>query len=209
MENPTKHPFYHMDDLPNEVYLKGSLAIDTEAMGLHPMRDRLCVVQICDEDGNVHIVHFSSQAYNCPNLKQLLMDNKRLKIFHFARFDVALIQHALNVALQNIYCTKISSKLARTYTDQHGLKDVCNELLNVKLSKQQQSSDWGAARLTPEQVNYAANDVIHLHELRHKLDAMLLRENRLEIAQKCFDFIPARATLDLLGWSGIDIFMYP
>ncbi|RZI45431.1 ribonuclease D [Rickettsiales endosymbiont of Peranema trichophorum] len=204
---------YHINDLPSSVTLKGALAIDTEAMGLQNKRDRLCVVQICDENNAVHIIHFVKDDmlkanYECPNLKKLLTDDKRLKIFHFARFDVAIMQYYLSVEIRNVYCTKLASRLARTYTDQHGLKDLCSELLGVKLSKQQQTSDWGAEILTQEQLKYAAHDVVHLHALREKLNAMLAREGRFDIASRCFEFIPARATLDILGWGEIDVFAY-
>lgn len=177
-------------------------------MGLNNHRDRLCVVQISCGDGNAHIVHFPTPKYDCPNLKALLSDSNRCKIFHFARFDVAIIQHYLGLQLSNIYCTKIASRLCRTYTDMHGLKDLCEELLKVKISKQQQTSDWGSETLTPEQQNYAASDVLHLHGLREKLNIMLKRENRQEIAQKCFEFLPYRAQLDLLGWPEFDIFQH-
>lgn len=177
-------------------------------MGLNHLRDRLCVVQLSDESGNAHVVHFPKKEYNCPNLKKLLCDESRVKIFHFGRFDIAIIHYYLNIELKNIYCTKTASRLARTYTDQHSLKDLCHELLGVKISKQQQTSDWGASKLTQEQIDYAASDVLYLHALRVKLDVMLKREGRAEIAKKCFDFLPTRADLDLIGWPELDIFAH-
>ncbi len=188
--------------------LVGDLAIDTEAMGLNNHRDRLCVVQISDGNGDAHVIHFPTVKFEAPNLKALLQDEKRVKIFHYARFDVAILMHYLKVDLNNIYCTKIASRLSRTFTDQHGLKDICHDLLNVKISKQQQTTDWGAEELTKDQIAYAASDVLHLHELRNKLSPMLKREGRMELAQKCFDFIPSRAKLDLLGWVDFDIFQH-
>ncbi|AIF81076.1 ribonuclease D [endosymbiont of Acanthamoeba sp. UWC8] len=199
---------YHIDDLPSNVSLQGNLAIDTEAMGLNNFRDRLCVVQLSDEAKNVHVVHFPNKQYDCPNLKKFLNDESRIKIFHFARFDIAIMHHYLKVELKNVYCTKVASRLARTYTDQHSLKDLCHELLGVKISKQQQTSDWGAAKLTQDQINYAASDVLYLHALKDKLDFMLKREGRLELAGKCFEFLPTRADLDLSGWPEIDIFAH-
>lgn len=175
-------------------------------MGLQTLRDRLCVVQISDGKGNAHVVHFPKQKFDAPNLGKLLLDKSRVKLFHFARFDVAILQHYLQIEMQNVYCTKISSRLCRTYTDQHGLKDLCNELLEVRLNKQQQSSDWGALELTKEQIAYAASDVLYLHNLRSKLNVMLEREGRMQIAQKCFDFLPTRAQLDVMGWPELDIF---
>jgi ribonuclease D len=165
-------------------------------------------VQICDETGTAYVIHFPNKSYKCPNLQKLLSDKTRAKIFHFARFDIAMIQHYLHIDLTNIYCTKIASRLVRTYTDQHSLKELCAELLNIKISKQQQTSDWGAAKLTKEQIEYAASDVLHLHDLRKKLDEMLKREGRVALAKNCFEFIPVRATLDLLGWQDLDIFAH-
>lgn len=198
----------HLNDLPADVNLKGSLAVDTEAMGLNNFRDRLCLVQICDEEGAVHLVQFERDTFDAPNLKALLTDPKRLKLFHFARFDVAILKHYLGVTTKPIYCTKIASRLTRTYTDRHGFKDICRELLGVEVSKYQQTSDWGAATLTPEQMEYAANDVIHLHALKAKLDERLAREGRAEHAQAAFDYLPARAELDLAGWAETDIFAH-
>jgi len=197
----------HINDLPPGLTFGDSVAIDSEAMGLQPHRDRLCVVQMSRGDGDCHMVHFPPPGdYSAPNLKAILGDPNMLKMFHFARFDVAILEHYLGVTCKPIYCTKIASKLARTYTDRHGLKDLCRELLGIDMSKQQQSSDWGAAELTPEQQAYAASDVLHLHEIKTILDAMLAREGRTELAQACFDFLPHRAWLDLIGWDEVDIF---
>ncbi len=198
----------HKGDLPNGLTLKGSIAVDTEAMGLNNHRDRLCLVQLCDEAGDVHLVQFARNQFNAPNLVGLLADPKRVKLFHFARFDVAILQKYLGVKTAPIYCTKIASRLVRTYTDRHGFRDLCRELLSVDISKYQQTSDWGADQLTPEQQEYAANDVIHLHALKAKLDVLLAREGRTELAQACFNFLPARAELDLAGWPEIDIFAH-
>lgn len=200
--------FVHKGDLPADVVFEGDLAVDTEAMGLNNKRDRLCVVQISDGRGDAHLVQINPANFRAPRLKALLEDRSRVKIFHFARFDVAILRHYLNADVQPIYCTKIASKLCRTYTDRHGFKDLCKELLGQEVSKQQQSSDWGADELTPEQVNYAASDVLYLHELRRKLDMMLEREGRRQLAQECFAFLPARAQLDLAGWADIDIFAH-
>lgn len=200
--------FYHVGDLPENVILNGDVAIDTEAMGLNNIRDRLCVVQISDGKGDAHIIHFPKAEFACPNLRKILLDPSRQKIFHFARFDVSILQHYLQIELENIYCTKIASRLCRTYTDSHGLKELCSELLDVKLNKQQQTSDWGAANLSKEQVAYAASDVLYLHRLREQLNKMLEREGRLSIALKCANFIPTRANLDLMGWPEFDIFAH-
>lgn len=198
----------HKGDLPNGLNLKGSLAVDTEAMGLNNHRDRLCLVQLCDEAGEVHLVQFARGEYNAPNLCALLSDPNRTKLFHFARFDVAILKQYLGVVTAPVYCTKIASRLVRTYTDRHGFKDLCRELLSVDISKYQQTSDWGADTLTPEQQEYAANDVIHLHALKAKLDRLLEREGRTRLAQECFTFLQARAELDLAGWPEIDIFAH-
>lgn len=198
----------HKNDLPASVTFQGSVAIDTETMGLAPLRDRLCVIQLSGGDGNAHLVMFDGKDYSAPNLKKLLKDPKLLKIFHFARFDVAVLKHYLDVDTAPLYCTKIASKLIRTYTDRHGLKDLCRELLGIEISKQQQSSDWGSGNLTPEQVDYAASDVLHLHRMKEKLDVMLEREKRNHIAEACFKFLPTRAALDLLGWDEVDIFAH-
>lgn len=194
--------------MPNDFVLSGDLAIDTEAMGLNNRRDRLCVLQFSNGDGNAHLVQFEKGTYDAPNLKRLLSDTSTTKIFHFARFDVAIIKHYLGVDIEPVFCTKIASKLCRTYTDSHGLKELCREVLSVNVSKQQQSSDWGADELTKEQKDYAASDVLYLHKLRNKLTGMLEREGRLELAQKCFNFLPARVELDLAGWPEMDIFQH-
>jgi ribonuclease D len=202
----------HRGDLPDLSRYTGSVAIDTETMGLHPHRDRLCVVQLSSGDGSADVVQIPKDhgkaPGDAPNLKALLADPKVTKIFHFARFDIAALSNALGVMPQPVYCTKIASRLARTYTDRHGLKDLVREVLNIDLSKQQQSSDWGAAQLSEAQLAYAASDVLHLHALRERLDAMLAREGRTELAQACFDFLPTRAKLDLQGWATEDIFAH-
>ena len=177
-------------------------------MGLNNHRDRLCLVQLSGGDGNAHLVRFDKGQYAAPNLRKLLGNPKTLKIFHFARFDVAIIKHYLDVDCTPLYCTKIASRLTRTYADKHGLKELCKEILGIEVNKQQQSSDWGANVLTAEQQQYAANDVLYLHALKAKLDEMLKREGRTVIAQDCFNFIPARAALDLAGWSELDIFAH-
>lgn len=177
-------------------------------MGLNLTRDRLCVAQLSFGDGDAHIVQFQKGEYKAPNLKKLLKDRSILKLFHFARFDVAAFQQYLGVTTKPVYCTKIASKLVRTYTDRHGLKELCSELLGKELSKQQQSSDWGAEKLTQEQINYAASDVLYLHKLKERLDIMLEREGLTEIAEKCFQFLPTRAELDLKGWKDLDIFQH-
>ncbi|AWJ92105.1 ribonuclease D (plasmid) [Azospirillum baldaniorum] len=200
----------HDGDLPDGLDLKsfargGAVAIDTETMGLNPHRDRLCLVQLSPGDGTVHLVQFRKGQYEAPNLKRLLTDPEVIKLFHFARFDVAVMQAYLGIVCQPVYCTKVASKLVRTFTDKHGLKDLVKDLLGVELSKQQQSSDWGAAELTPEQMKYAASDVLHLHDLKEKLDVMLAREGRTHLAKACFDFLPVRGELDLGGWEQPDI----
>jgi ribonuclease D len=198
----------HRGDLPDLSRYTGAVAIDTETMGLDPHRDRLCVVQLSPGDGSADVVQIAPGAKDAPNMKKLLSDPGKLKIFHFARFDIAVLYHAFGVMPAPLFCTKVASRLARTYTDKHGLKDVTRELLGIDLSKQQQSSDWGAASLTEEQLRYAASDVLHLHALRARLDAMLAREDRTELARSCFDFLPARALLDLEGWPEQDIFAH-
>jgi ribonuclease D len=200
--------YQHDGDLPDDVTFKGSVAIDSETMGLRLGRDPLCVVQISAGDGDAHVVRLNRPAYDAPNLKRLLQDPAMLKIFHFGRFDIAMFVLHLGVVAAPVYCTKIASKIARTYTDRHGLKDVTRELLGVDMSKAQQSSDWGAASLTPEQVAYAASDVLNLHALKARLDVMLAREGRMELAQACFDFLPWRARLDVAGWEDVDIFAH-
>ena len=194
-------------DLPSGLELGQIIAVDTEAMGLNPVRDALCVVQISSGDGAAHVVQLN-RDYDCPNLKALMADDSVLKIFHFARFDVAMMKKWLGITCAPVWCTKIASKLARTYTDRHGLKDVTRELIGANMDKSQQSSDWGAAELTDQQLQYAASDVLHLHEIRNGLMAMLEREGRVELAQACFDFLPVRADLDLLGWEDSDIFAH-
>ena len=198
----------HKNDLPAGLSFGASVAIDTETMGLRPHRDRLCVVQLSAGDGNAHLVQLDGKDWSAPNLKALLADPAVLKIFHFARFDVAALAHYLGVVTAPVYCTKIASKLARTYTDRHGLKDLCSELLGVELSKQQQSSDWGAEKLTDQQRHYAASDVLYLHALKAKLDAMLEREGRQHHAEACFRFLATRAQLDLAGFEDVDIFAH-
>jgi ribonuclease D len=198
----------HQGDLPADVSFGDSVAIDTETLGLNPHRDRLCLVQLSAGDGVCHLVRFQKGIYDAPNLKKLLADPGVTKLFHFARFDVAVLRHYLGVDTAPIYCTKIASKLVRTFTDRHGLKDLCRELIGVEISKQEQSSDWGAAQLSDAQLKYAASDVLHLHKLAAVLDQMLAREGRTDIAAQCFSFLPMRARLDLEGWPEIDIFAH-
>jgi ribonuclease D len=198
----------HRGDLPDLSRYKDSVAIDTETMGLNPHRDRLCVVQMSNGDGTADVIQIPRDHGDAPNLKALLANPDITKIFHFARFDLAALYNAFGVMPQPVYCTKIASRLTRTYTDRHGLKDLVREVLNIDLSKQQQSSDWGAQSLTEAQLAYAASDVLHLHGLRERLDAMLVREGRTELAQACFDFLPFRAKLDLGGWEAEDIFAH-
>jgi ribonuclease D len=198
----------HRGDLPDLSHYTSSVAIDTETMGLNPHRDRLCVVQLSNGDGSADVVQIPKDHASAPNLKALLGNPAITKIFHFARFDIAALYHAFGVMPQPVYCTKIASRLSRTYTDRHGLKDLVREVLNVDLSKQQQSSDWGAQQLNEAQLAYAASDVLHLHALRERLDAMLAREGRTELAKACFEFLPTRAKLDLGGWEDEDIFAH-
>jgi ribonuclease D len=198
----------HRGDLPDLSRYTDSVAIDTETMGLNPHRDRLCVVQLSPGDGSADVVQIPVGHTDAPNLKKLLGDPKVTKIFHFARFDLAALYNGLGVMPAPVYCTKIASRLCRTYTDRHGLKDLVREILNVDLSKQQQSSDWGTAKLSDAQLAYAASDVLHLHALRERLNVMLAREHRAELAQACFDFLPTRAKLDLSGWAEQDIFAH-
>jgi ribonuclease D len=193
-------------DLPADLSFGPIVAIDTETMGLNPHRDRLCLVQLSAGDGNAHLVQIPKGPAKAPRLAALLADPKVLKLFHFGRFDIAVLEHALGVRCEPVYCTKIAAKLTRTFTDRWGLKDLCKELLGVDLSKQQQTSDWGAETLSEEQLNYAASDVLHLHALKTKLDALLEREGRTELAQAAFRFLPSRARLDLAGWPETDIF---
>jgi len=198
----------HRGDLPDLSRYTGAVAIDTETMGLNPHRDRLCVVQLSPGDGSADVVQIPKGHTDAPNLKALLANPANTKIFHFARFDVAVLYQTFGVMTGPIYCTKIASRLTRTYTDRHGLKDLVREVLNVDLSKQQQSSDWGSDSLTEPQLAYAASDVLHLHALRERLDAMLVREGRTQLAKACFDFLPTRALLDLQGWEEEDIFAH-
>ncbi len=200
----------HEEDLPAGVaFADGPIAVDTEAMGLMPGRDRLCLVQLSDGGGDEHLVHFARASdYSAPNLKALLGDPRRLKLYHFARFDIGIMQAYLGIMAAPLYCTRTASRLVRTYTDRHGLKDLVKEVLNVDLSKQQQTSDWGASELTEAQREYAASDVRYLHALKEKLDERLEREDRTALAQACFDFLPARAMLDIAGWPEQDIFAH-
>jgi ribonuclease D len=199
----------HRGDLPDlSHYRTSAVAIDTETMGLQPQRDRLCVVQLSPGDGSADVVQIPAGAHNAPNLANILSDPAILKIFHFARFDLGALQNALGVMAAPVYCTKIASRLARTYTDRHGLKDLVRDLLGIDLTKQQQLSDWGAEALSDAQLTYAASDVLHLHALRDKLDAMLAREGRTELAVACFRFLPDRVRLDLAGWAAEDIFAH-
>jgi ribonuclease D len=198
----------HRGDLPAEVSFGPVVAIDTETMGLNPHRDRLCLVQLSAGDGNAHLVQMPKGPHHAPRLAALLSDPKVLKLFHFGRFDIAVLEHALGVRCEPVWCTKIAAKLTRTFTDRFGLKDLCRELLGVELSKQQQSSDWGADTLSEEQLTYAASDVLHLHALKAKLDALLDREGRTELAQAAFTFLPTRARLDVAGWPDDDIFAH-
>lgn len=198
----------HQNDLPDGLTLGPIVAIDCETMGLHPHRDRLCVVQLSDGDGNAHLVQITKGQTTAPNLCALLEDPNTLKLFHFGRFDIAAMYNAFGALTAPVYCTKIASKLVRTYTDRHGLKNLLQELLSTDISKQQQSSDWGADELTPAQIEYAASDVLYLHAVKDKLDAMLAREGRTEMARACFDFLPTRAQLDLAGWPEMDIFSH-
>ncbi|CAN0418341.1 unnamed protein product [Phaeothamnion confervicola] len=198
----------HIGDLPDNISFGNCVAIDTETMGLNPHRDRLCLVQLSAGDGTAHLVRFDLGAYNAPNLTRLLADKAVTKLFHFARFDVAMLKHYLGVETRPVYCTKIASRLVRTYTDRHGLRDVVKDLLGHEVSKQQQSSDWGDPNLNEAQLKYAAGDVLHLHALKAKLDDMLAREGRTNMAKACFDFLPVRAELDLLGWPEMDIFSH-
>lgn len=195
-------------DLPDDLDLGPIVAIDTETMGLNPHRDRLCVVQLSGGDGHAHVVQIAQDQTEAPNLVKLLTDPDRIKLFHFGRFDIAVLQHRFGVVTKPVYCTKIASKLVRTYTDRHGLKNLTQELLGKDLSKQQQSSDWGADDLTKAQIEYAASDVLYLHQIKAALDVMLEREGRTEIARACFEFLPTRCALDLAGWPEIDIFAH-
>ena len=198
----------HQGDLPANIDFGSSVAVDTETMGLNPKRDRLCLVQLSSGDGTAHIVQLAQGEYDAPNLKKLMADPKVTKIFHFARFDVAVIKEYLGVECTPLYCTKIASRLSRTYTDRHGLKDICREILGVHLDKQQQTSNWGAKELSQDQLAYAASDVLYLHALKENLEQMLKEVGRTELAQSCFDFLPVRGELDLEGWMDFDIFQH-
>ena len=201
--------YFHEEDLPADVLGTGAVAVDTETMGLHPARDRLCLVQISDGGGDEHLVRFGPNSdFAAPNLKAVLADPARVKLYHFARFDLASIHAYLGVMAEPVFCTKIASRLIRTYTDRHGLKELVKEVLAIEISKQQQSSDWGGPVLSDAQREYAASDVRYLHRLRDQLTHRLEREGRMEIAQACFNFLPARATLDLIGWPEVDIFAH-
>lgn len=198
----------YQDDIPANLDLGNCIAVDTESMGLKPGRDRLCMVQLSSGDGNAHLVQFRPGQYDAPNLKKMLGNPRITKLFHFARADIAMIQVYLNVVCAPVYCTKIASRLARTFSSHHSLKTICSDLLNVELDKQQTTTDWGAAALTPEQIQYAASDVFYLHKLRTALDEILIREGRMALAQACFDFLPSRALLDVKGWLEDDIFAH-
>ena len=211
MPNGTIH--LHRHDLPDALDLGPVVAVDTETMGLNPHRDRLCLVQLSAGDGQAHLVQIvperlGGHGADCPNLKRLLADPGTMKLMHFARFDVAVLQHSLAIPVAPVRCTKIAARLVRTFTDRHGLRDLCRELLGVEISKQQQTSDWGAPELSSEQIAYAASDVLHLHALWVRLEALLIRENRLALAESCYAFLPARAELDLLGYEEPDIFAH-
>lgn len=200
---------FHEEDLPANVLADGPVAVDTETMGLQTLRDRLCLLQISDGNGDEHLVRFGPHSdYQAPNLKAVLADRNRIKLYHFARFDLAAIQHYMGVMAEPVFCTKIASRLVRTYTDRHGLKELVRELLSQEISKQQQSSDWGGPELSDPQKEYAASDVRYLHRLQAELELRLVREGRLEMAQACFEFLPHRARLDIMGWPEVDIFSH-
>lgn len=198
----------HKGDLPKNISFGKTVAVDTEAMGLKNARDRLCLAQLSAGDGTAHLVQFAPGAYGAPNLRKILGDPKVMKIFHFARFDYAILKHYLDIESAPLYCTRIASMICRTFTDKHGLRELCKELLGIEISKQQQASDWGAETLTQEQIAYAANDVLYLHALKEKLDQALEREGRMELARRTMEFIPTRAALDLAGWAEVDIFAH-
>jgi ribonuclease D len=200
--------FLYQGDLPNDLDLGPVVAIDSETMGLIPHRDRLCVIQLSSGDGNAHLIQIAQDQTEAPNLCKLLANPEQLKLFHFGRFDIAVMDNRFGVQTAPVYCTKIASKLVRTYTDRHGLKNLLQELLDIDVSKQQQSSDWGAKVLTKEQISYAASDVLYLHRLKKELDTRLAREGRTELAAACFEFLPYRAKLDLSGWPDLDIFAH-
>jgi len=198
----------YKNDLPDGLDLGPVVAIDCETMGLNPHRDRLCVIQLSGGDGHAHIIQVAMGQTSAPNLCRMLADPKVLKLFHFGRFDIAVLYHTFGVTTAPVYCTKIASRLVRTFTDRHGLKNLLQELLGIDISKQQQTSDWGAETLSAAQLDYAASDVLHLHRLREAMNAMLVRERRMDLAQSCFDFLPTRAQLDIEGWPEIDIFAH-
>ena len=198
----------YQDDIPKSLKLGNLIAMDTEAMGLNHQRDRLCLVQLSNGNGTCHLLKINNVANKPKNLIKILKDKKILKIFHYARFDVGILNYNYEINIQNIYCTKIASKLVRTFTDKHGYKDLCHDLLNKKILKTEQTSDWGTSKLSPSQQKYAATDVLYLHQLKYKLDKMLLRENRIKLSKACFNFIENRVNMDLLGWSDIDIFKH-
>lgn len=198
----------HKGDLPADVTFNGDIAVDSETLGLSLVRDPLCLVQLSDGGSEIHLVQLNRETYDAPNLKRALTDPNATKLFHFARFDIAMFMRDLSIVCAPLYCTKIASKLVRTYTDRHGLKDLTKEVLGRDISKEQQSSDWGAPELSDAQLSYAASDVLYLHQLKAKLDDMLAREGRTEIARSCFDFLPTRAALDLAGWEETDIFAH-
>lgn len=200
--------FTYKNDLPDDLELGPVIAIDTETMGLNLIRDRLCVIQLSSGDGHAHIVQIEPDKFESPNIYKILADQNKIKLFHFARFDIAILKRHFKIDISPVYCTKIASKLVRTYTDRHGLKNLLREMLSIDISKQQQSSDWGALELNKAQIEYAANDVLYLHKLMDKLNVILKRENRHEMAEACFNFLPMRATLDLAGWSENDIFSH-
>lgn len=206
MTSPRMH--FHKGDLPANVSFGASVAIDTETLGLRPHRDRLCLVQLSTGQNEAHLIQFDGKTWSAPRLAALLQDPNILKIFHFGRFDIAVLEKYLGVTATPVWCTKIASKLARTYTDRHGLKDLCSELLGIDLSKQQQSSDWAASTLSQQQLSYAASDVLHLHPIKARLEAMLIRDGRLGAAEACFRYLPERARLDLAGFEDIDIFSH-
>ena len=200
--------FLYEGDLPDDIDLGNKIAIDTETMGLNLKRDKLCLIQFSSGDGNAHMVQIEKNSKNSPNVCKILNDKKILKIFHYARFDIAVLLNKFEILTEPVYCTKIASKLVRTFTERHGLKNLISDLLSIDISKSQQSSDWGRSKLTEEQINYAATDVLYLHQIKDILDEMLLREKRLNLAEKCFDFVPFRAKLDLDGWEENDIFSH-
>lgn len=199
--------YLHHHDLPKDIEFTSAIAVDTEAMGLNIIRDRLCLIQMSQGDGDVHIVKFDGN-FNAPNLVKILTNDHLLKIFHFARFDMAILFHYLNINFSNIYCTKIASRLARTYTESHGLKNLCEELLGIEISKKQQSSDWGNKNLSDKQLDYASSDVLYLHQIKDKLNEIIIREHRQELLKDCLKFLPTRVKLDLAGFSNIDIFSH-